>query len=538
MCIRDSLRQEMRKEIPPLTMGKIKDAVQCLKRRKAPGSDGLPAEIFMSASTITLQHVKDFFERLLRSASAPPSSWHHERIKLVPKDPIWRGDLGRLRPLLPPSATHKLFSRVVLHRLTEVLKIKAPQYARKGMSPASVIHHYALATQKCYDRGIPLYILKLDLSSAYDCVLQQLLLHALSQGGAPQYLVTVVEMLITGRKVHFACGPWDTTEIHLPRGLAQGHGLSPFLFGYYTYWFLHPLLEQWLQEDAELWPIIVLVLYMDDGLVAASSLSTLQRRATQLQAALQKLGLRLNPAKCQVHHNQHAAAVGDPRIQLTLDGNVIRAATGPLIFLGHCFSMQSGSASAAVHHRLAQSGRTLWVWAPLLRCKDSDLKARLRLMWTILTQSVFHGCGAWHLCQVLSRKLRAHATTWMVRVQRVARDPQHSWVEHYIYTRRVARRALTHAGLDVLQEWAKRYFQWAGHIARSEDPIDGLFRWLPLQQRHLGRRQGRLSEWEVHLIEIIGGQWAMRAQDRQHWLSQLPAWVNALVRRGEDAGIH
>eukprot|EP00971_Amphidinium_carterae_P205152 4071439-Amphidinium_carterae.1 len=67
------------------------------------------------------------------------------------------------------------------------------------------------------DRHIPLLVLRLDLSSAYDGVLHQKLLASLTAAGTPGYLVRAAQHLITGRRVSFKCGQLQTAELLLER---------------------------------------------------------------------------------------------------------------------------------------------------------------------------------------------------------------------------------------------------------------------------------------------------------------------------------
>eukprot|EP00971_Amphidinium_carterae_P148622 2946609-Amphidinium_carterae.1 len=179
---------------------------------------------------------------LLEGEGTIPTSWLHELITLVPKDVHWTGSLKRLRPLLSPSTTHKIFSRLLLDRILHHVSIPAPQWAKVGMSTSSILHHITLAAQRCYDRGIPLYVLRIDLASAYDTVLPCRLLRVLLQRGCPPYLVRAVRDLVCGRHVRFRAGPICTPEMEVHRGVAQGHTLSPFLFGLYVAHAMEPLL--------------------------------------------------------------------------------------------------------------------------------------------------------------------------------------------------------------------------------------------------------------------------------------------------------
>eukprot|EP00971_Amphidinium_carterae_P327668 6459142-Amphidinium_carterae.1 len=350
VCDADSEKEEQ----PPHDISKeeLQHALATLKRRKAPGPDGLPAEALLSASAATLEYLEKFFSDILLGKSGPPRSWMHEQIKLVPKDSFWRGDLKRLRPLLAPAVTHKAYSRILLSRLQQHLVIEAPQYARPGMSPQSIIHHFSLAAQKTYDRHIPLLVLRIDLSSAYDGVLHQRLLACLTAAGTPDYLVQAIRTLITGRRVSFKCGPCQTSELLLERGLAQGHTLSPFLFAFYTAFHTKTLLADWRLCDAELWAIHALLLYMDDGLICASTLEELQRRAELFLQCCEGMGLTLNAAKCSLHCNLHAGDPTTSRIHLQLNGTTLPVSAAQFTFLGHRFNLNAGSSETSLTHRL------------------------------------------------------------------------------------------------------------------------------------------------------------------------------------------
>eukprot|EP00971_Amphidinium_carterae_P342004 6481122-Amphidinium_carterae.1 len=135
---------------PEMQMSELLEGLAMLKKRTAPGTDGITTE------------------NIVQGHEALPHSWTHERVNLIPKDNPWTGGINRLRPLLSPSTTHKLYSRILLSRLTKLIPVPAPQWCRQGFSPASVLHHFSLGAQRCLDHGIPLYVLRIDLSNAYD----------------------------------------------------------------------------------------------------------------------------------------------------------------------------------------------------------------------------------------------------------------------------------------------------------------------------------------------------------------------------------
>ena len=94
----------------------------------------------------------------------------------------------------------------------------------------------------------------------------------------------------------------------LKQGLLQGSANSAKIFASVLDWFLGPLWDTWDRKYPNSWVtdgsrILHAILYADDLLLVATSLSEAQEKLCDLQAQLQAIGLFLSAPKCKVMHS-------------------------------------------------------------------------------------------------------------------------------------------------------------------------------------------------------------------------------------------
>eukprot|EP00971_Amphidinium_carterae_P322220 6404518-Amphidinium_carterae.1 len=265
--------------------------------------------------------------------------------------------------------------------------------------------------------------------------------------------------MITSRSVQFGFSGFASRFIPALKGLGQGRSESPYLFQFYVGRVFAHLATAWNLEDSHKWQILALLFYMDDGLVFAGSQAQLQLRVQAVAACGRQAGLCLNPAKCRFYAN-----TGQRHQSLDVDADQIQYAGDSFAFLGSWFAMKETNSHTAVQHRIQQSSKALWAWAPLLRNKLSPLSSRLRLLDLILPASALWGAHCWTSTALSQQALSVHYTTWIARCLAAPRQAFEPWLEYTRRTRHAAK-LLQADRLSLHTRWATSALGWAGHVA-------------------------------------------------------------------------
>ncbi|BHF59653.1 hypothetical protein SprV_0100261400 [Sparganum proliferum] len=149
-------------------------AVQQLSNGKAPGSDAIPAEIYMHVSPQFVDHLTALFHGYVARGTSP-SEFQRRHNRLPPqterKPPIMR------QPQRHRHAQHlqkKIFARILLNRLSSHLEQrhlpKSKCSFRRYHGTIDMIFAFRQLQMKCQEMRIHLYPTFVDLTKALDTV--------------------------------------------------------------------------------------------------------------------------------------------------------------------------------------------------------------------------------------------------------------------------------------------------------------------------------------------------------------------------------
>ena len=155
----------------PPHLEEVTAAIKATKSCKAPGADGVIAEMLKADVNVTAPILTEIFKQIWEEGQIP-EAWKTGLIFKLPK----KGDLGdcnNWRGITLLSLTSKVFSRIVLSRLTAVLeKDLRPQQAgfRPGRSCSDHIFTLRQILEQSKEWNTPLYISFIDLEKAFDSI--------------------------------------------------------------------------------------------------------------------------------------------------------------------------------------------------------------------------------------------------------------------------------------------------------------------------------------------------------------------------------
>ena len=154
------------------TIEELGKALDLLSSGKAPGNDGIPAEVLKCSKASLLPILHGLLIKCWRQGSVP-QDMRDANIHTLYKNKGDKGDCNNYRGISLLSITGKLYARVVLWRLQKLADRIYPEAQcgfRSGRSTIDMIFSLRQLQEKCQEQQKPLYIAFVDLTKAFDTV--------------------------------------------------------------------------------------------------------------------------------------------------------------------------------------------------------------------------------------------------------------------------------------------------------------------------------------------------------------------------------
>ena len=309
-CPPPGYRKQMTGEFSEFREVEVVKAASCLKTGKAPGPDGVPAEVFQKLTTLW-GPLRLLFNCIMRTGVIPVQML---RVYLVPLDKPGRDPelCSTKRPISLICAVAKILEALVHHRLLPLFEpnFAAGQYAYRR-ERGTEMHMLELfdAAAAARARGDFVYLASVDVDGAFDTVPHDSLIGTFEAAGIDSFTCRYLHTWLVSRQFQVrlmsARGVVLSTLRGIGRGLPQGGVLSPFM------WLVHfnKVLEglHWLRSlrgaEAMLGAFFLELLFADDivCLITHPKLSPLKCLANitaeVMPVVLAKLGLRTTRPK-------------------------------------------------------------------------------------------------------------------------------------------------------------------------------------------------------------------------------------------------
>ena len=183
-------------------------AIAGLKDGKAPGGDGIPAEVWKHGGDNLFSRLHQLITNAWEVGSVP-QAWKDASIVTIYKKGD-RTDCGNYRGISLLSIAGKIFARILLNRLsTHITPEIVPETQcgfRGNRSTVDMIFCLRQLQEKCIERDRPLYMVFVDFSKAFDTVGRTGLWQLLRKYGCPEKFTTMIEALHTGMMANVSVG--------------------------------------------------------------------------------------------------------------------------------------------------------------------------------------------------------------------------------------------------------------------------------------------------------------------------------------------
>ena len=367
----------------PWSMNELRVAIERAKNNRTGDDLGLVAELLKHVPEGYLEALLDVFRHAL-STGQIPTSWQTTIFKMFPKSSCAKF-ASDFRPIASLRLLYKIFAYLMLGRMEDTLDDSQPEEQHGFRKQRRIEEHLLTANlclQKTMEANIPLWIISLDLSKAFD--------KANWEHGVSQYLVWILQCIYYGQSAkvreHFV----DSRDFGIHAGVRQGCVLSPRLFCAVLEFAAK--IESYGLNLHDGMKALLDLRFADDLLVFATSRDDTIRLLEELVTSLGQVGLTLNTSKTKILTTQ-----AQPGSSLQTSGGVtveILDSRCAHKWLGCMLqAAQGGNPSADLQHHLQAASRAFHANRSILTNHQVSVKDRLTFFHAVVTPVACFAAG-------------------------------------------------------------------------------------------------------------------------------------------------
>ena len=362
------------------TDAEITDAVMSLRRGKAAGPDALHVEYLQVPQV--LSWICAWVRGVWEAGHVPTAVCSAEVIMLYKRGGRDRGQSSSYRPIALTNTPAKILEKVLLQRLLPMLAAVSPFQCgfRANRQTSENVALIRLLQEEGKRLRLPVYVVYLDIKSAYDCVDRHQLFHILHRKGCPLAVLSLICQLVNNYTFHVRVAGAHSTQRPTTRGLPQGSCLSPALFSLFLDYTMDlytnaitTLNEGSIPVPFDTTPLHYLA-FADDLVLVARSPQALAARLNVLATVFRNLQVSVATEKCTYHCLFDNSSPS--RDAIITDFGQIAYCNNPR-YLGTTLP-ESAAMGVNIDQRLAAASRAKWSIQAFLR--NPQHKVRLRYM--------------------------------------------------------------------------------------------------------------------------------------------------------------
>ena len=521
-------------EIP--TMDEMARAIASLKDGKAPGGDGIPAEVWKHGGDNLFSRLHQLITNAWEMGSVP-QAWKDASIITIYKKGD-RTDCGNYRGISLLSIAGKIFARILLNRLSTHLTPEVVPETQCGFrgnrSTVDMIFCLRQLQEKCIEQDRPLYMVFVDFSKAFDTVGRTGLWQLLKKYGCPEKFTTMIEALHTGMMATVNVGGEVSESFRVTNGVKQGCVLAPTLFSI----FLSAMLDNAFRDmgdgiyiqsrqSADLFNVahfraktkttrILMreLLFADDSALVAHSAEEMQKIVDAFSNASKKFGLKINIKKTEVLYQPNSTRTREEDIMV--DGNKLNSVM-EFTYLGSTIS-SDGCIDDEIQRRMAKASASFGrLRQRLWNNHHVSMRVKGKIYRAIVLSTLLYGAEAWTVYRRQVKKLHAFMMRHLRSIMRI------TWMDKV-----TNKEILERTGLPSMEDLLiRKNLRWTGHLMRmSSDrlPKQVLYSQLSSGHRKRGRPRLRFKDTikrNLKLRDIKIDSWTSLSQQRDKWRARV-----------------
>ena len=376
----------------PILREEVVQAINKLKKRKSPGTDGIPGELIQAGGEVLIDHIHAICQKAWEQERMP-EEWTKSVIITIPK----KGDLRECSNYRTISLMNHM-SKVMMMILLERLKPQLEPYLseeqagfRKDRSTIQQILTLRLMAEKALEKGNKIYNCFVDFQKAFDTIKQNVIWAVLSSYGIQAKLIRVLQQLYEQSKAAVKMGK-DIGEWFMQTlGTKQGDPLSPLIFISH----LERLMDK--AEDGVKEPVSIHgrlidnLRFADDIDLIQKSCNSLQQEMDNLYEAGRKVGLRVNVAKTKT------MVFGSTKIErhIELGGKDIENVE-EFVYLGSLVSWDN-DCSKDIQRRIGKATGAFEGFTKVWQSKAIRIQTKTRILSVCVMSVLLYAAETWTL---------------------------------------------------------------------------------------------------------------------------------------------
>ena len=538
-------QQEVRTELDhPPTQQEVKAAIAKLNCHKAPGVDGIPAEVYKLGGACLCERLTDLFALCWRTGTIPQDLRDAVIVSLY-KNKGEKSDCANYRGVTLLSIAGKILARIILDRLIPTIAEENLPESQCGFrakrGTADMIFVLRQIQEKCREQNMGLYAAFIDLQKAFDTVSRDGLWKILARLGCPPKLLAILVQLHEGQMGQVKHSGNLSEPFPIDSGVKQGCVLAPTLFAIFFSMMLREAkedltdgiyirfrtdgsvfnLRRLLARTKTLECLILELLFADDCALLAHTEEVLQRVVNRFAEAARAFGLTISLKKTEVLHQKPPRGLYSPP-HVSIEGTSLNTVE-QFTYLGSIIS-NDATVTKDVDSRLAKASSSFGrlqqrVW----RNHSLRMSTKILVYRAAVVSTLLYGSESWVLYQKQVRVLERFHQRCLRSIMGI------SW-QDYVTNTEVLERANTPSIETLL---LSRQLRWAGHLSRMDDtrmPKAVFYGELAQGKRDRGAPRKRFKDQlkrQLNAAGIAENNWQHAAADRDNW--------RTIARRGAAA---
>ncbi|KAI8499112.1 hypothetical protein Bbelb_228760 [Branchiostoma belcheri] len=516
------------------TQEEVEAAISKLKCHKAPGVDGVPAEVYKLGGASLLERLTGLFATCWERGVVPQDLRDAIIVSLY-KNKGEKSDCSNYRGVTLLSIAGKILARVVLDRLIPTIaEENLPESQcgfRANRGTTDMIFVLRQIQEKCREQNMGLYAAFIDLTKAFDTVSRDGLWKILSRLGCPPKLLTIVQQLHEGQMGQVKHGGDLSEPFPIANGVKQGCVLAPTLFAIFFSMMLKEAkedltegiyirfrtdgsvfnLRRLLAHTKTLEELILDLLFADDCALLAHTEAALQAVVSHFATACKAFGLTISLKKTEVMY-QKPPRETYVHPQISIEDHPLNAVEH-FTYLGSVIS-NDATVTKDVDSRLGKASSSFGrlqkrVW----KNHSLRLSTKIQVYRAVVVTTLLYGAETWVLYRRQVKLLERFHQRCLRCIMGI------KWQDHVTNTEVLGR-----ANLQSMEAMLMtRQLRWAGHLARMEDsrmPKAVFYGELCQGKRDRGAPRKRFKDQlkrQLIAADIPVKEWESLASDRSAW---------------------
>lgn len=286
---------------PPPTTQQIREILLRMRNGTSPGQDRLNIEMFKCGPDELIEMLQLTLSRAWLT-NVIPSEWLQTTQIPVPKVPS-PNSTDDFRRISISNVIYKIYAAFLLQQLERYVE-EIPLYQAGFLRERSTDDHIFTLRRILEERwrkGIPTYVMSIDLRKAFDMLDMKVISAILSQCGVPCHLVNRIIQAVLYERTAVQWQGQRTQRFMKGRGVKQGCSISPYIFVVVLH---HAINRACIGLDIDLSMLNIkmplILAYADDIIILSDNIPQLEAVFRALTVELRTIGLEVNDHKCSL----------------------------------------------------------------------------------------------------------------------------------------------------------------------------------------------------------------------------------------------